>query len=124
MTVVTIRISALRRATCFFGLLLLLGAGCGAPRATADQVRQAITEAGVLKQPPSVVQDHLRGLVLPEGERLWVGEFEPDRRVIPAQVRDPHMRSRDDWNVQVTVHFDTVPRAVEIEAFASAANPL
>jgi len=117
-------IPSLRRRIWFLGIIPLLANGCGAPRGTADQIQQAITEAEVLHQPPAVVQDRLRRLALPDGERLWVGEFEPDRRVIWAQVRDQHMRSRDDWNVNVTVHFDTAPRAVQIEASASAANPL
>ena len=84
--------TGLFRRTWFFGMLLLLENGCGEPRGTADQVRKAITAAEVLDQSPSVVQDRLRRLVLPHGERLWVGEFVPDRRVIPAQVRDQHMR--------------------------------
>jgi hypothetical protein len=109
---------------CFVGLLFGLAISCDGPRGTANEVRKAIPEAEVLNQPPSVVQDRLRSLILPNGERLSVGKFDPNRRIIWTQVRDQHMRARDNWNVIVIVHVDTVPRAVRIEAYQSAVNPL
>jgi len=58
------------------------------------------------------------------GAGLEVDSFWADRSEVGAQLRDSLGRPRDDYNINVSVHFDSAKRADSVDVHTSAANPL
>jgi hypothetical protein len=75
-------------------------------------------------QPPSEVERRLAALRFGDGRRLEVGSFWADHSEVGAQLRDAHGQPRDDYNVNVSVHFDASKRADSVDVHTSAVNPL
>ena len=103
-----------RRSALLLLAISLVGGGCAPSQESGEQVRQAVSSLGLLGQSPEVVEERLRALVLPSGSRLEVGAFEPRFGLILSQTRDEHMRPRRDFNVDVTIQFDSTRRAVRV----------
>lgn len=99
-------------------------AGCVDSQPSPEQVRAAVLDAGVLGQSPTEVERRLREGALPGGAKLEVDSFNERQLDIRGAVRDSNGRPPEDWSVVVLVHFDSLRRAVSIEAYDSAVNPL
>jgi hypothetical protein len=83
-----------------------------------------VLRAGVIGRSPNDVERSLAALRFGEGRRLEVGSFQPGRALIEAQLRDAGGRPRKDYNVNLTVRFNSAGRADSVEVFTAAVNPL
>jgi len=112
------------RAVSLLCVSLLAAVACGRSWESAGEVRGAVVKAGVIGLAPTEVERRLAALRFGEGRRLEVGSFQPDRELIEAQLRDSEGKSRGDYNVDVTVYFDSAKRADSVQVFTSATKPL
>jgi hypothetical protein len=112
------------RAVSLLCVSLLAAVACGRSWESVGEVRGAVVKAGVIGQAPTEVERRLTALRFGEGRRLEVGSFQPDRARIEAQLRDSEGKSRGDYNVDVTVYFDSAKRADSVQVFTSATRPL
>jgi hypothetical protein len=104
---------------------LVLSIACqGGPPERAEGVRSAILRANVIGKSPLEVARRMETLRFKDDWHLWVGPFQSDRLVLPAQLQDARGRGGEDWTVRVIVTFDSTRRAVGVEAHNSAVNPL
>ena len=105
-------------------VLSLALSACAGDWEEPEEVRSAMLGAGILGQPPDEVERRLRALRFDEGRRLELDSFDPRRLELGGALRDSLGRPRTDWNVHVVVKFDSANKAVAVEAYDSAVNPL
>jgi hypothetical protein len=111
---------------------MLLGAGIAVvmsgcvvyTKATPEEMRETVIQAGVIGNDPAEVERRLQGIVLSDGRRLEVGSFDPRRGVVPAVLPDARRRVYQTWNLYTYVRFDSTRKATSVESHYSAENPM
>ena len=93
-------------------------------RQTPDEVRDAITAAGVIGSTPDEAIAKLSALRLADGRQLRVGHYLPDRCVIEATAEDARRTTTTRWSVNVRVSFMNCDRATGVSTEYSANDPL
>ena len=94
--------------------------GCFRTKCTPDQVRTTLSELERTRASLSVADSVLRTVQLPPGCQLHVGSFERERRQIGAIVVDAKRAWFTQWNIQVTVRFDSTDHVDGVDAQYSA----
>lgn len=104
--------------------LAVTSLACGPSAGRPEDVRRAILDSGVIGQTPSYVEKRLAELRLPHGNRLEVGSFDEKRLIIEASVRDAKGRPDKNWILNVSILFDSLHKARDVDAHYSAVSPL
>jgi len=97
---------------------------CGPSAGRPEDVRRLILDAGVIGQTPTYVEKRLTELTLPREHHLEVGAFDEKRLVIEASVRDAKGRSDKNWILNVSILFDSLHKARDVDVHYSAVSPL
>lgn len=93
-------------------------------KATPEEMRETVLQAGVIGNEPAEVERRLQGIVLADGRRLEVGSFERRQAVVPAVLPDARRRVYQTWNLVTLVKFDSTRKATSVESYYSAEKPM
>ncbi|MGH7689013.1 MAG: hypothetical protein ACREN3_05355, partial [Gemmatimonadaceae bacterium] len=111
-----------------FGFVLALGpvaTGCiSQTRHTVEEVREALAKAPIVGSSPQQVISLLGRVRLAHGDSIDVGSYYPKSHRIFASVSPARRSWFTRWAIDVTVTFDSVDKAKNVDVEYSAISPM